>query len=246
MASPETAQTTAEGTTQTSGVLSRLGEWLAAGGPVLEVLIGVSVVALAVILLKLYQFARLRIWSAQGMEIALERWQAGHRDEALEALAGARHPVAQVTETTMRNLNRRGADESRVREETQRLASGWLEELNRYLRVLEVIGALSPLMGLLGTVLGMIDAFQQVQSAGNQLSPSLLAGGIWEALLTTAAGLTVAIPTVAALHALEHWVRRVGHRMEDAVTQVFTSRPVAEPAPSEASFVEPRRVGNLE
>ena len=52
----------------------------------------------------------------------------------------------------------------------------------------------APLLGLLGTVLGMIEAFRQLEAAGTRVNPSLLAGGIWEALITTAAGLVVAIP----------------------------------------------------
>ncbi len=244
MAAPGTG--TAEGPSGGGAeAMTGLMDWLAAGGPVLNVLIGVSVVALAVILLKLYQFARLRIWSTKGVEPALAHWTAGRRDRALEALAGARNPVARVVEPAMRGLRQPGARESRVREEAQRQASGWLENLNRYLRVLEVIGALSPLLGLLGTVLGMIDAFQQVETAGSQLSPSLLAGGIWEALLTTAAGLTVAIPVVAALHALEHSVTRMGHRMEDALTRVFTAEPVGEEPASGEAPAEPQRVRNL-
>ncbi|MDX1606671.1 MAG: MotA/TolQ/ExbB proton channel family protein [Candidatus Competibacterales bacterium] len=223
-----------ETTTGAGQALEGLAEWLAVGGPVLEILIGLSVVALTVTLLKLYQFACLRVWSDAGVEAALRCWQAHRADEALAILARQHHPVARVLAATMDWLRRPGADEARIREETERIANGWLETLRRYLRVLEVIGSLSPLLGLLGTVLGMIDAFQQVQLAGSRLDPTLLAGGIWEALLTTAAGLTVAIPAVVVLHALEHAVERLGHRLEDAVTRVFT-RAVTAPARTAAA-----------
>ena len=97
-----------------------------------------------------------------------------------------------------------------------------LERLRSHLRALEIIGTLSPLLGLLGTVLGMIEAFRQLEMAGSQVDPAILSGGIWQALLTTAVGLTVAIPVVLAHSWLERRVERCGHQMEDAVTRVFT------------------------
>ncbi len=215
--------------------------WLSAGGPVVAVLLVVSVVAVAVVLLKLYQFAALRVWSMRGIEEALARWRLGRSGEALEILAATRSPVARVVEAAVQGVVRKGGDDPKVREEVTRLASLWQENLGRYLRVLEVVGALSPLLGLLGTVLGMIEAFQQLESAGSRVSPALLAGGVWEALLTTAAGLSVAIPTVAVLHGLEHVVTRVGQRMEDAVTRVFT-RELGD----EGARVEPRPVRSSE
>ncbi|MGD8710478.1 MAG: MotA/TolQ/ExbB proton channel family protein [Ectothiorhodospiraceae bacterium] len=195
--------------------------WLNAGGPVLQILMGLSVLALTVTLLKLYQFARLSVWSDGGTREALEYWRENRPQEAIDSLGNTRNPVAEVVAATMQRLQA-DPDPATAREEAQRIATDWLENLGRYLRILDVIGALSPLLGLLGTVLGMIDAFQQIQAAGSQLDPGLLAGGIWEALLTTAAGLTVAIPTVAVLHGLEHLVDRVRHRMEDGLTRVFT------------------------
>jgi biopolymer transport protein ExbB len=70
-------------------------------------------------------------------------------------------------------------------------------------RILDVIAQLAPLLGLFGTVLGMIDAFQTLQGAGAAVDPSLLAGGIWVALMTTAVGLAVAMPTSLLLTWLE-------------------------------------------
>lgn len=82
-------------------------------------------------------------------------------------------------------------------------------------------------------VLGMIEAFQRLEQAGSQVDPAILSGGIWVALLTTAAGLTVAIPAVMALNWLERVIERFGHRMEDAVTQVFTKEPIGSPQKAE-------------
>ena len=107
--------------------------------------------------------------------------------------------------------------------------------LRSLLRPLELIATLSPLLGLLGTVLGMIEAFRQLEVAGNQVDPAILSGGIWQALLTTAVGLVVAIPVVLAHAWLERKVERCGHLMEDAVTQVFTRNLQPLPARHEAA-----------
>lgn len=70
------------------------------------------------------------------------------------------------------------------------------EKLNRFMPTLEIIGQVSPLIGLLGTVIGMIDSFNELELGGSLVDPSILAGGIWTALLTTAMGLIVAIPAL--------------------------------------------------
>ena len=81
------------------------------------------------------------------------------------------------------------------------------------LRPLELIAGIAPLMGLLGTVLGMITAFQAMEVAGTSVDPSVLSGGIWAALLTTAIGLVVAIPTLAMHAALDSWTDRLRQGM---------------------------------
>ena len=70
------------------------------------------------------------------------------------------------------------------------------EKLNRFMPTLEIIGQVSPLIGLLGTVIGMLDSFNELELGGSLVDPSILAGGIWTALLTTAMGLIVAIPAL--------------------------------------------------
>lgn len=84
-----------------------------------------------------------------------------------------------------------------------------IRELRKNLRGLEVIATISPLMGLLGTVVGMVKAFNKVAQYKGQVDPSLLAGGIWEALLTTAAGLALAIPVVIMLNYFERKVEAI-------------------------------------
>jgi biopolymer transport protein ExbB len=118
-----------------------------------------------------------------------------------------------------------GDDEASLREELSRRAQSNIHQLRSYLKPLEIIAALSPLLGLLGTVLGMIAAFQQMEAAGSQVDPSILSGGIWQALLTTAAGISVAIPVLMAHNWMDRKVERIAHFYNDSVTRVFTHRP---------------------
>ena len=194
---------------------------LDAGGPVVMLLLAMSVIALAVVLVKLAQFQRARLWQRHPAKQALNLWQQGDVDGALKIADACANPTAQALARAIRG-QRRQLPESAVREEVLRYGSDALFQLRRGLRPLEVIGSLAPLLGLLGTVMGMISAFQQLEAAGNKVNPAILSGGIWEALLTTAVGLCVAIPVVALLNWLERRVDHQAHEMDNLVTQVFT------------------------
>lgn len=192
------------------------------GGPVLWILALLSVAALAIVLVKLWQFSRLRLNAREPVEPALAHWLRHEPAAALAALKGSPQPSARLLERALEGLTRPAVNLALLREELTRLATAQLEQLRAWLRALEVIAALSPLLGLLGTVLGMIEAFRQLELAGSQVNPAILSGGIWQALLTTAAGLSVAIPVVLVHSWLERRVERCGHQMEDAVTRAFT------------------------
>ena len=192
------------------------------GGAVVAALLLFSIAAIAIICLKLYQFRMLDLNDRSTVKQALKLWRNDERQQAIDSLAGSRQPAAELVHLAMASLYPGEMDVALVREELERVAQDMLEELRSYLRALEVIGTLSPLLGLLGTVLGMINAFQQLEHAGNRVDPSILSGGIWLALLTTAIGLAVAIPAVLAHNWLDRRVERHGLFMESSVTQVFT------------------------
>ncbi len=203
------------------GVLERVQSMLEIGGPVVAVLLLMSFVALTIVVVKLLQFGWLRIGQRRPAVSALRYWRAGQPEQALAFVDGRRNPTAQVLLRAIQG-RQSGLPEGKVREEVLRYGNDVLFQLRRGLRPLEVIGSLAPLLGLLGTVLGMIKAFQQLEAAGNQVNPAILSGGIWEALLTTAVGLCVAIPVVALLNWLERRVDHLAHDMDNLVTQVFT------------------------
>jgi biopolymer transport protein ExbB len=92
-----------------------------------------------------------------------------------------------------------------------------LATLGRQIRSLELIANIAPLLGLLGTVLGMIEAFEVLRAAESRVDPGLLAGGISKALITTAAGLMIAIPASAAASWFEGRIERFRVEMEDVL-----------------------------
>lgn len=203
------------------GLVEQGLELFQAGGPVVAILAVMSVVSLAIVFVKLWQFRLARVGDGRTAREALWLWRSGRAGEALALADSSPNPVAQALARALRG-QRRGLPEARVREEVLRYGTDALETLRSWFRPLEVIASLAPLLGLFGTVLGMIEAFRQLEAAGNQVNPAILSGGIWEALLTTAVGLAVAIPVVALLNWLERRVDRLAHEMDSTVTSVFT------------------------
>ncbi len=191
------------------------------GGPVMIVLLAMSVLAVAIILLKLFQFSRSGLRRLDFVEPALISLQQEDHKKALNELESQRSPVAHVMECAIRC----GADPTMsskdVEAEVSRIGSAQIRNLESWLRGLSSIAHLSPLLGLLGTVTGMIVAFMSMEAAGSRVDPSILSGGIWEALLTTAFGLTVAIPAMAAFYYLEGEVDQVRASMKDVSIRVL-------------------------
>ncbi len=116
-----------------------------------------------------------------------------------------------------------------------------LRRLTRRLPLLNLIASLAPLMGLLGTVVGMVRAFQTVAVAQGPVNPSTLAGGIWEALLTTVAGLAVAIPALLFHHYLDQRVRRFTFQMDYYGTALI--RVLTQKAPMDAGKEVSKKAG---
>lgn len=182
-----------------SNLLAPATSFIELGGPVVTILIGVSVFALALIGIKLGMFMAWKVGAHGNGKRALDHWERGDRDGAITLLEGRRSALDQSLLAGMKQLARGDKFKEDVEETIGAVALKKLHELQRGFRTLEAIAQLAPLLGLFGTVLGMIDAFQKLQTAGNSVDPSILAGGIWVALLTTAAGLAVAMPVSLVL-----------------------------------------------
>ncbi len=178
--------------------LDTMREILSLGGPVVAILIVMSVVTLAVTLYKIWQFSASGVGRHRVLSEALEAWDAGDRSSAHARLEKSHSYLAPLVGAAMEAPEQPGLD-ARLEAEAGLALAG----LERGFRLLDTVAQLAPLLGLFGTVLGMIQAFQSLQEAGSSVDPSLLAGGIWVALVTTAVGLAVAMPTSMVLAWLE-------------------------------------------
>lgn len=208
----------------TSGMARAVQEaqqFLQDGGPAIWAIAALSVITVALILWKLWRLALIGAWSkgkAYKAVAAFENGDAKQAQAIVQGRLGVRSKVVEATITAAGQL-----PESKARETAARIAKNELARAGSGLRALELIATIAPLLGLLGTVLGMIAAFQALQEAGNRADPALLAGGIWEALLTTAAGMAVAIPASAALTWFEAVIDRIRRDLEDAITRIFVA-----------------------
>ncbi|MDN5568958.1 MAG: MotA/TolQ/ExbB proton channel family protein [Paracoccus sp. (in: a-proteobacteria)] len=200
------------------------------GGWTMWLIAALSVILLAVVLWKILSLWRLGVWGGRHSRRALELWAQGDRLGAMAQVRGRPSARARVAQAAIGTSLDPAFDDKAAREETARVARQTLYRAREGLRALELIATIAPLLGLLGTVLGMISAFQVLQTSGNQADPSDLAGGIWVALLTTAAGMAVAIPAGVALSWFESITDRLQSDLEDLATRIFVNRqPAATP-----------------
>jgi len=204
--------------------LDSLNTLLESGGPVVAILLLLSIFVSATILIKLWQFMRMGIGGRNRSEKAIQAWLCGQRAQALNLLEDSNNPVQLVLAHAMRGLLNYPEEEGRIREDVERIALQQMTRLQAYLRAIEATVQVAPLLGLFGTVLGMIGAFRALQSAGAEADPAILAGGIWVALLTTAVGLAIAIPAALVLYWFEGIVERQQQAMEAALTSILTHR----------------------
>lgn len=185
------------------------------------VLLAMSVLAVAIVMFKGFELARLRLQGLDFVEPVMTALEKGRLDDARASIDASRHPVAQVLRSSVDAALDPLISPQAAQAEVARVGSRAVRELESWLRGLSAIAHLSPLLGLLGTVIGMIMAFMKIQDAGSSVDPSVLSGGIWQALLTTAFGLTVAIPAMAAFYLLEGEIDRVRAAMKDVSVRVL-------------------------
>lgn len=157
-----------------------------------------SIVMIAIGLERSYHYVRLRCRDDLRGEIK-GRILSGDFEKAL---ATARRTPGPTAAAAAAALIHRG-DAETMEKAVSVKGSLELKRLNEHLHILVPIGRISPMIGLFGTVLGMVAAFQKVAEVRGQLDPSILAGGIWEALLTTVAGLSISLPALILHHFFE-------------------------------------------
>ncbi len=207
-----------------------LQDIVATGGPVVAILLTVSLVAVAVVIYKLWQFRRSGVGRHKALMLAVGAWDRG---DPLAAEAALTRSTSYLAPLVASGMTTAGSDPEATSSRLMADAEAQFLKLESGFRFLDNVAQLAPLLGLFGTVLGMISAFQALQDAGNQVDPSILAGGIWVALLTTAAGLAVAMPASILLSWFEQ--RMEAERvLTEQIIRTVTAPPQPVPLPNAA------------
>ena len=199
-------------------MIAHVQDALSVGGPALWVIFGISIVLVTVGLWKFWHLIKLGAWNKKQADEILKLW---FEKKVEPDDANQQNIRAKILGQTILAISDKNYTNEMGREECVRLANNDLNEARRGLRIIDLIVTIAPLVGLLGTVLGMIEAFQALQDSGAQADPSALAGGIWEALLTTAAGMGIAIPASILLSWYDSVVENVQADIENLATQAI-------------------------
>lgn len=213
---------------ESNAIVRSVWDFLVKGGPMM-IPIGVcSLVALAVIIERSLCLRRSGIIPPKFAEEIRSKLKSGVKT-AIAYCRDNRSPIANIVAAGLRR-----SDEPAAQREKAMHEAGHREvfQMRRRLRLLSVIAALAPVLGLLGTIFGMIKAFQTVAASSEALGKTeLLAKGIYEALITTAAGLCLAIPTIIAYHWITSRIENTVHEMDHVVDTVFDG-VIASPTPT--------------
>ncbi|MBQ0833602.1 MotA/TolQ/ExbB proton channel family protein [Marinobacter sp.] len=232
------------GSALTDGPLSQL---LAMGGPVMMVLLVMAALGLITFIYLILIGALYAPRLSKKLKGLITLWQqnpSGVNPQAVRQQASRwakLNPLHNLITTTI-EARQNHKDDQHIRETAARDAQQALEPFEAPLKIIEVIAALAPLLGLLGTVLGMMEAFSAMAATEGRANASQLSGGIYEALTTTAAGLVVAIPFAALAAWIEFRLRRIHKVVNSSLVTVLTVTPQAfstQAEPARKTVVQP-------
>jgi biopolymer transport protein ExbB len=199
-----------------------------------------SVVGVYVVIERLLVLRRAQMDAGQFLLKLKSIYHHGDTNAVLSYCSQKDAPIANIVR---RGILKHGQGDAKVREAVENAGREEVFHLERGLSILASIGGVAPMLGFLGTVTGMIGAFQVIEQASGIVNPTALASGIWEALLTTAFGLIVGISALVTYNYFVSRVRRLVQDMEvtsneflDMVEQgTVSSGNGDEPAPSAAT-----------
>lgn len=183
-----------------------------------------SALALTVTLYKIAQFMMIGVGKRRGAEQILSDWLGGKPDAARREAGKRKSVLARVLQATFSGLSARPGDQAYAEELGRQTAIEELARMTARMRVLEAVVQAAPMLGLLGTVIGMIDAFGALSQAQGAVDPALLAEGIWTALTTTAVGLIIAILFYFVATWLESRIDRERQLMETLMSAAIYGR----------------------
>lgn len=183
-----------------------------------------SVLSIATGLFKWVQFSRLGVGRRREAERVLDTWLGGKADEAMSTVSKRRSVLMRVLQSVFSGLQARPGDPSFAEELGRQTAIIELATMNSRLRLLDMVVQSAPMLGLLGTVIGMIDAFSVLSQAEGAVDPTGLAGGIWTALTTTAVGLAIALVAFFISTWLEGRIDRERNMIEALISAAIHGR----------------------
>ncbi|MEL7126562.1 MAG: MotA/TolQ/ExbB proton channel family protein [Pseudomonadota bacterium] len=188
-------------------------------------LLGVlSLFALSVGLFKLGQFAKLGVGRRKEAEKILDDWLNGRVEEAIRNAGRRRSVLSRVLQAVFSGIQARPGDASYAEELSRQTAIVELATLSERMRALDMVVQAAPMLGLLGTVIGMIDAFSVLAVTDGAVDPTALASGIYVALITTAAGLAIALVAFFIATWLEGRIDRERNMMEAVMSAAIHGR----------------------
>lgn len=170
-------------------------EFFAKGGILVIPILMCSVLAVAIFLERIIRFAKMRSRGEGLAEKVAVLLTKGNTSAALQTAEKSNSPMGRVL---VQAIGAKDLDRDMLETVIVNATDEEGRNLSTYIQALATIGNIAPLLGLLGTVIGMIKAFVVIQEMGGKVNAAVLAGGIWEAMLTTAFGLAVALPTMVA------------------------------------------------
>lgn len=190
------------------------------GGPLMYLILLCSIISFAIIIERVITLNRAKIDVSAFMHKIIDAIRRNRIMEAIEICDHTKSPVGNIIRA---GILKQSASRQEIKEAMEEAALSEVPKLEKNLNILATLAHITPLIGLLGTVTGMVRAFQVIEAkagALNPVSPGDLAGGIWEALLTTVGGLSVAIPTLVAYNFLVTKVDSFVISIEHAATEL--------------------------
>ncbi len=188
-------------------------EILAKGGWVMILIALSSIAILAIFIERFFTLRSVKI-NARSFILHVKNLLLKRQlDEAIKTAKLTPGPVAAITKSALEKYKH---PKEEIKEAIETAGRGQIYQLEKYLGALATLAAITPMLGFLGTVTGMIKAFMKIEALGGNVGPGVLAGGIWEALVTTAAGLLVGIVAIIFYNYLQGQVERLVFEMEDS------------------------------
>jgi biopolymer transport protein ExbB len=218
-------------------------DYIQKGGLLMWPILACSIISIGVFAERLFYLHRATIHVGEFLKGLSNLIRRRNFAEALHESAGTPGPVARVIHSA---IIRHDAPRSELRDIVQEAGQLEVPKLERFLGVLATLAFLAPLLGLLGTVTGMMDAFATIASSGGYATVTELSSGIYKSLLTTAAGLVVATPTFVAYSYLSSRVNTVLHDMERAGIEIVHMLTESRPISGIISFQRPEETAQSE